>query len=370
MLSIGTCNQIQDISQGKGVVMPIAFRKATILLLVLVLIVALGIVAVGCGGSEEDADTSGETTSDQTYKVTIMGASPGGLWSLLGEGVSKAVAEDFPGSAITYETSGGGLANIPIVARGDAELGIAHNAELKAAIEGKEPFSEPVEDLYALAYVYNWSPFQYIIRQDTVDEYGIESLDDIVDKEVPIRVGVNQQGNIISAINADIFSQYGMPFEKVEQWGGQVIYSPSSEAAQLMKDRRLDMIANSLFAPHSSLMEVGQSVDVQMLSLKDSVRQKINEEWGTDEYVVTPDAYEWLEEEVPTVSLGAIIIVSKNVPEDEVYNLTKAMVENVSLIQGVHKSMRALTPELMAGQEVIPYHPGAEKYYKEAGLLE
>src|SRR5680860_1413863 len=80
MLSIGTCNQIQDISQGKGVVMPIAFRKATILLLVLVLIVALGIVAVGCGGSEEDADTSGETTSDQTYKVTIMGASPGGLW--------------------------------------------------------------------------------------------------------------------------------------------------------------------------------------------------------------------------------------------------------------------------------------------------
>ena len=49
--------------------------------------------------------------------------------------------------------------------------------------------------------------------------------------------------------------------------------------------------------------------------------------------------------------------------------MTKALINNISEIQGVHKAMRALNPEMMVKQNAIPFHPGAVKAYKEAGLM-
>lgn len=65
------------------------------------------------------------TAGAQPYNMSITGASPGGLWSLLGVGLDKAVKEQFPGSTITYQTSGGGLANINLLDLGKAELAMA-----------------------------------------------------------------------------------------------------------------------------------------------------------------------------------------------------------------------------------------------------
>ena len=51
----------------------------------------------------------------QTYNLTLCGASPGGLWSLLGAGIDAAVKKSYPGSTVTYQTSGGGLANVALL---------------------------------------------------------------------------------------------------------------------------------------------------------------------------------------------------------------------------------------------------------------
>jgi TRAP-type uncharacterized transport system substrate-binding protein len=55
--------------------------------------------------------------------------------------------------------------------------------------------------------------------------------------------------------------------------------------------------------------------------------------------------------------------------EETAYDLTKALIANVDEIKAVHGSMKALTPDLMADQDVLPFHPGAERAYREAGLL-
>lgn len=54
--------------------------------------------------------------------------------------------------------------------------------------------------------------------------------------------------------------------------------------------------------------------------------------------------------------------------DETAYNLTKAIFENYEQVAGVHPAMKALTPEVMASVDVVPYHPGALKYLKEAGL--
>jgi TRAP-type uncharacterized transport system substrate-binding protein len=64
------------------------------------------------------------------------------------------------------------------------------------------------------------------------------------------------------------------------------------------------------------------------------------------------------------------LVVTDAMAEREAYNLARALVENVDRLRSVHQSMRALTPEFMASQTVIPYHPGALRFYRETGLIE
>lgn len=302
------------------------------------------------------------------YNLTLSGASPEGLWSLLGAGTNAAIAAAYPGSTVTYQTSGGGLANIGIVSSGGAELGIVHNIELAVAVAGKPPFKQPIKSLRAIAYLYNWAPMQMILTKSFAEEYGISSMEDLAAKKPPIRIAVNQRGNMVQEMNKQILAAYGISYEDVESWGGQIVYSPGAEQANLMSDRRIDMIGNGVFVPYRYFVQISKARDLVMLPLNEDVIKRVAAETGADPYTIKAGGYEWLDKDVRTVALGAILVADARMSEEDAYNITKALVEGVDKIRGVHKAMSGLTPELMASQNVIPYHDGALRYFKEAGL--
>lgn len=324
---------------------------------------AAAVVAIGL-------TTVSAVQAEPKYDLALSGASPGGLWSLLGAGINAAVAEAYPGSTVTYQTSGGGLANVGLVAEGRADLGIVHNIELKVAKEGTEPFSKPVPNLRVIAYMYNWAPMQLVMTADFAKKHGISSADDLATKKPPVRFAVNQRGNMVQAMNKAILDAYGISYEEVESWGGQIVYAASSEQGSLLSDRRIDMLGNGVFAPHKSILQASNSVDVVMLGLSDEAVAEVAEKTGADPYVVKAGSYGWLAHDVKTVALGAALVASDSMSENDAYNLTKALVEHIGKVQGVHKSMKALTPELMASLRVVPYHAGAARYYREAGLMQ
>ena len=76
-----------------------------------------------------------------------------------------------------------------------------------------------------------------------------------------------------------------------------------------------------------------------------------------------------MSDDYPTLALTAMLVVNSDTSTDEVYKVTKALIKNIGEIQGVHKAMRALNPEMMVKQNAIPFHPGAVRAYKEAGLM-
>ncbi len=316
------------------------------------------------------ATLAGASVQAQTkYNLTLTGASPKGLWSLLGAGINSALATAYPGSSVTYQTSGGGLANVGIVSNGKAEMGIVHNIELKVAAAGGAPFDKPVTNLKAIAYVYNWAPMQLVLTKAFADKYAITSISDIKKNKAPVRFAVNQRGNMVQEVNKQILDAYGISYDDVKSWGGQIVYAASKQMGGLMSDRRIDMLGNGVFAPHKSILKVGSSQPVIMLPLSDDAITKVAASTGADPYTIKAGAYEWLDNDIKTVALGAELVVSDAMSTEDAYNITKALIENVDKIQGVHKAMQALTPQLMASQNVIAYHPGALKYYKEAGLI-
>lgn len=312
---------------------------------------------------------SSAAIAQDSYRLTLSGASPSGLWSMLGAGINNALRVDFDNSIVTYQTSGGGLANVGILNSGSADLGIVHNIELKAAVDGSEPFKQPITSLRTIAVLYDWAPMQMVMTRSFMDKYGIKTLRDLAEKKPPVRIAVNQRGNMVQEMNKQILAAYGISYADIEAWGGQVIYAPGGEMANLFNDRRIDMAGNGVFVPYRYFTQVAQNMPLDILPLEPQVIDKVAKITGADPYTISKGGYKWLDHDVPTVALSAVLVTREAMSDKAVYDLTRALVKNVAHIQEVHKSMAALNPKLMASLKIVPYHPGAVKYYREAGLM-
>lgn len=304
----------------------------------------------------------------EVYNYTLAGASPGGLWTSLGVGVDAAVKAAYPGSTITYQTSGGGIANINLLEQKKAQMGLAHDAELKIAVDGTTPFKAPVKELRALVNLYDWAPMQVFVTKAFADKHGLKTFEDIAAKKPPMRLAFNKRGNIAHGVGEQMLKAIGVTPDDVKKWGGEVTLAASSEQTDFMKDRRVDVLINSLFVKHGSLLELEQAVEVVLLPLSPQTIDKVAKEAGIKSFTIPAGSYKLQPNPVPTVTLSAGLVVNAAMDDKTAYNLTKALVQNIDKIKEVHKSMQALTPQQLASPLVVPHHPGAARYFKEAGL--
>lgn len=302
------------------------------------------------------------------YNLTLCGASPGGLWSLLGAGIDGALKQAMPGSTVTYQTSGGGFANVVQLDQGKCDLAIIHDAEAIAAIKGEEPFQAPVKSMKTVAVLYTWAPEQFIVNRSFAEEHGIETMEDIAAKQVPINILLNRRGNVVSAIGESMLEAAGASIENIESWGGSVTFAASKEQGEMMRDRRADALLNSLFVNHQSIQQLASAIDVVLVPITDATAQKVMEEWSIDRFTIPASAYEWNAEDTLTVTVAAQLFAREDADPQMVEDLTTALVEHADALQGVHKAMQPLDPELMASAKAVPYHPAAAAVYKAKGL--
>lgn len=303
------------------------------------------------------------------YNLTLCGASPGGLWSLIGAGVDGAVKAAHPGSTITYQTSGGGFANIMQIEEKKCDLALIHDAEAKAALNGEEPFNQPIDSMKTVAVIYTWAPMQLILNRSFADEHGITTMEDIAAKKVPARVLLNRRGNVASGVGESMLNAVGAGIADLEEWGGSVTFAASKEQGEMMRDRRADAILNSLFVNHSSIRQLAEAIELSLIPISPETASKVASEWSIGEYVIPADAYDWADGDTLTVTLSAQLFVHEDADPQMVRDITAALVDHVDQMQGVHKAMAPLDAELMAGAKTVPYHPAAEEVYKDKGLM-
>lgn len=307
--------------------------------------------------------------AQEGFNEAVCGASPGGLWSLVGTGLDAAVKAEIPGSTITYQTSSGGLANVPQVMSGSCTFGMANDGDLAFATAGTEPFDAPVEGLTAVAVLYDWAPVWWIARADFAEEYGIEDLSDLAEAKPPVRLVFNRRGLLTSAITESTLEALGVSIEDIEEWGGSVQYQASEEQTGLMQDGRVDMLANTLFEGHRSLAQMSDSVDLKLIEVPDEAAQAVIDEYGLQPWTISAEANPWGDEAVKTVTTSIILFTRADVSEELVYNVTKAMIDHPEKMAAVSAAMERFAPEGMTAQDVVPFHPGAIRAYEEAGLM-
>ena len=316
------------------------------------------------------AAVAGGAAAQTTVNLTLSGGNPGGLWSLLGAGIDRAAKGSDASAVVTYQATGGGFANIALLGQRRTDLGLVHDAEVQIALAGQDPFPAPVTNMQAVGYMYNWAPMHFFLNRAIAEQYGIDSLDDIATSGAPLRIGINRPGNITANVALGMLAAAGATVEVIEGNGGQIVRAGANDQADLLRDGRIDMVTNGVFVLHSSFRAIDENNEVVLLTIPPEAQAAAAEAYGLTPFVINGGSYRFQPDNVDTLALGAMLVTHDGADEAQIYALTRALIAHIDEVRGVHSSMAALDRALFASQSLLPFHPGAERALREAGLLQ
>lgn len=332
--------------------------------LVIVLCLALVVSVSGCGGQKEQPKEQPKTQEVSKINATICGGSIGGAWAAIGEGISEVIRRSYPGSNVGYEV-GQEAANISLVGSGKIEMGIAHTGLIKLAMDGAAPFKEKSDNLRALTVLYSEALQHMIMRGNT----GITSFEDLKTKKYPLKLNQNTKDSFMEIVGRACLEAYGITYDDITAWGGKVDYMSMGSSLDLMRDGKLDAFSNVIQVPSSHVVDASTTMELLLLPMNDDAINKVNAAYGTYKSVIPKDQYKFLKEDVPTVAATLVLFTTKDLPDEVAYAIVKAINDNFDYFRGIHASLKTLDLKGMTQVSPVPLHPGAEKFYKEKGVL-
>ena len=153
---------------------------------------------------------------------------------------------------------------------------------------------------------------------------------------------------------------------------GTKSFGSITENAEAIRNRQAVAMGWYTTVPASFMLDLGTSMKLRMISVPDDDhREDAEGQPGFVRHVIPKATYAQygVDEDIVTIQAPTILIVHAKTPDDVVYKITKAIVEGREDFGRVTAAMKGVTAKDMAQSFGMPYHPGAEKYYKEAGLL-
>lgn len=296
-----------------------------------------------------------EGTIAQMYKFS--GGPSGGTFQYYASAISTLAKKDK--IKVLASSSGGSIENIRTVNSGKSKFAIAYSGHVYAGLKGKLPRdNKTYENVLAVSFLYG-APAQLIVKKNS----GITNPSQLIGK----RVGVGNAGSGAAA-NAEIyFKQLGLWNDINKEFLGY------RGAAGAFKNGQLDAFWVFAGFPNASVLEAALQSDVELINTYEpGARKKLFDDYPYfGEVIIPANTYNGQDKEIRTFEDAALWVVNKDVPEEVVYNLLKKVYSDDGLkyMIEVHKSAKEMTVQQGTKRIVTPFHPGAEKFWKEKGLL-
>jgi hypothetical protein len=229
------------------------------------------------------------------------------------------------------------------------------------ATNGLPPFEKPYKNIRHLISLYVF-PHVWIVRKDS----DIKSFDQLKNK----RVSTGKPGQTTFTMGESLLKMFGITFESIKAQGGVVSNLGDGERVNMLVDKNLDAI--SLMAPlnHANFLSMKMRPGIRLLSIpKDKLDKYISENAGTIVYDIPKKTFDKdQEEDIQTVATVTTLICKAGLSDELVYRITKAIMEKQSKYLQYVLAQDLTISKPLSGN-MIPVHPGAEKYYRERGLL-
>jgi TRAP transporter TAXI family solute receptor len=246
--------------------------------------------------------------------------------------------------------------NLNLLQQGKGEIAVALGDSVKLAAEGNEEAGFPgkLDKLRGIAAIY-----PNYIQIVASKESGIKTLADLKGKS--LSVGAPASGTELNA--RAIFAAAGLKYEDL----GKVEYLPFGDSVELMKNRQLDATLQSSGLGVASIRDLATSVPINIVAVPAEDVAKIGAPYIAA--VIPKGTYEGQVEDVQTAAVGNFLVSHSGVSDETAYQMTKLLFEHLDQLVAAHAAAKGIDPAKAIEGMPIPLHPGAERYYKEKGLI-
>lgn len=306
-----------------------------------------------CGGSESNQQTTSSEQSTQkleTKFLTIATGGASGPYNIIGTTLTEIYAQTFGVNSKTQAT-GASVENLNLLAQGKVDAAFVMSDALIEALAGKGNFSKPNENVAQIAALY-----PNYVQIAASAQSGIKTIEDLRGK----RVAVGAQGSGVEILSRTLLEGFGISYDDIK-----VDYLGYAEAADGLKAGKLDAAFFTSGLPNSSLMELKQGFDLNMVSIP---AERLAEIAKNQTFLVAldiPANTYGNAEAVPTASIMNALVVRKDMSENDVYLITKTFFENLEKLKNSHQAAHAISVESAQQNLAAPLHAGAKRYYDE-----
>ncbi|SIO01733.1 TAXI family TRAP transporter solute-binding subunit [Salinivibrio sp. ES.052] len=302
-------------------------------------------------------------TAQANQFVTIGTGGVTGVYYPTGGAICRLVnkSKDDHGIRCSVESTGGSIYNINTIRAGELDMGIAQSDWQYHAYKGTSKFKDQGEfkDLRAVFSIHP-EPFTVVARADA----DITTFDDLEGKRVNIgNPGSGQRGTI-----EVLMDEMGWDMDKF----GQISELKAAEQSKALCDNKIDAMVYTVGHPSGAIQEATTACDSVLVEVaNDAAKQLIEDRDYYRQAIIPGGMYRGNDNDVTTFGVGATFVSSNQVPEDVIYNVVKAVFENFDDFRRLHPAFANLKKEEMVKDGLsAPLHPGAARYYREAGLIE
>ncbi len=344
--------------------MKIDMRKGIFAVLIMTALALL--MAVGPG-------TVSAAEALKPLTMTWVAGGVGGGWYVQAGGIARMITEKEP-KLVVKVVPGGGMVNPVRVSSGKDDLGWGITFVDKMAYSGMAPlFEKPNPNVRALGGIFGTYYVHFVAAQDK----GIKTvaqLADMVKAGKAVNVAAPMKGTSDLPLIENILAFYGVSLDAVKKAGGKVHQAVYADMVSLYKDRHVDFVFTHLALPAAAVTEMFVSRSSAILAVSDGCIDKLAKDLGTlardsGLQIVPKATYKGQADDIPTVVSTGELLVGSHVPEEAAYAVTKILCNNVKELHQINVANRTFISEKGWAHVAVPLHPGAARFYKEAGYM-
>ena len=300
---------------------------------------------------------AGAASAQSTQFINVLTGGQSGVYYPVGVALSQIYAKDIPNARSTAQVTRASAENLNLLQAGRGEVAFTLADTLSDAWKGNEEagFKQKLDKLRGIAGLYN-NYIQIVANADS----GIRTLADLKGKRVS--VGAARSGTELNA--REILKAAGLSYADL----GKVEYLPFGESVELMKNRQLDATLQSAGLGVASIRDLATAIKIVVIPVPADVVAKVGDP-AYQPAVIPANTYTGQTTDVPTAAIPNFLVTHAGVPDDTVYRMTKAMFDHLETLYAAHNAARAIKRDNALKGMPIPLHPGAERYYREVGLL-
>jgi len=294
--------------------------------------------------------------AQQTFINGLTGGQSG-VYYPLGVSLAQIYGKSIPNARATAQVTKASAENLNLLQAGRGEIAFTLGDALSDAWKGDADagFAKKLDKLRGISATYN-NIIQIVANADS----GIKTLADLKGKR--LSVGAARSGTELNA--RAILKAAGLTYQDL----GKVEYLPFGESVELIKNRQLDATLQSAGLGVASIRDLATSVKIVVVPVPADVVAKVGDP-AYQPTVIPANTYTGQTEDVATAAIPNFLVSHSGVSDELAYQMAKQLYANLDTLYAAHNAAKAIKLENAVKGMPVPLHPGAERFYKEVGVI-